>query len=213
MAKAPRAGSAKTRLTPPLIPAAAADLAACFVQDTVCAARRLASAVMIAYTPDDSRAELEALLGPSRYWTAQRGADLGARMHHAAVDAAAEGIRPLALLGTDSPTFPPEAITELFARLRDHDLVVGPAEDGGCWCLGLRRPLPGLFDGIAWSIATVCEDLLARAAGRRLRFARVASWYDVDTAADLARLCGDPLLAERAPITAAWVAGYQRTSA
>jgi rSAM/selenodomain-associated transferase 1 len=213
MVKAPRAGDVKTRLTPPLAPAAAAELAACFVRDTVRAARQLVNVVMVAYAPKDGRADLEALLGADLYWTPQRGANLGARMHHAAVSATAVGLGPLVLLGADSPTFPPGAVTEAFARLRDHDLVLGPAADGGCWCVGLRRPLPGLFEGITWSTATVSDDLLASAARGGLRIARVASWYDVDTAVDLARLRQDPLLSTRAPLTAAWLAEYRRTSA
>jgi rSAM/selenodomain-associated transferase 1 len=213
MVKAPDAGNVKTRLTPPLPPEAAAELAACFVRDTVRAARRLVDAVMVAYAPDEGRAHLEALLGPDLYWTPQRGASLGARMHHAAVSATAAGLGPLVLLGADSPTFPPGAVTEAFARLHDHDLVLGPAADGGCWCLGLCRPLPGLFEGIAWSTATVCDDLQSSVTRRGLRIARVASWYDVDTAVDLARLGDDPLLSTRAPLTAAWLAEHRQTSA
>jgi rSAM/selenodomain-associated transferase 1 len=213
MVKAPRAGGVKTRLTPPLAPKDAAELAACFVRDTVREARPLADAVMVAYAPEDGRADLEALLGPDLYWMPQRGADLGARMHHAAVSATAVGLGPVVLLGADSPTFPSVAVTEAFALLRDRDLVLGPAADGGCWCLGLRRPFPGLFDGIAWSTAAVCDQILVNAALLGLRMAQVAFWYDVDSEVDLARLRDDPLLSARAPITADWLAEYQRTSA
>lgn len=204
MAKAPRPGEVKTRLSPYIKPEEAAALAACFAQDTVHAARKLAEEVVIAFAPSDGQAEMEALLGVELHWTAQRGADLGERMQNACEDAAALGFGPLLLLGTDSPTFPPCAVRRAFELLAEHDIVFGPAEDGGYWCLGLRHPVPALFEGIAWSTSKVLHQTLTRAGDLGLRPMIVDTWYDVDTAADLAYLCSDPSLAERAPITAAF---------
>ena len=127
-------------------------------------------------------------------------------MHNAAAFARrALDAGPVVLLGTDSPTFPPDAVTCAFALLQTHDLVLGPADDGGYWCVGLRNPVPGLFDDIAWSTETVLAQTLESAARRGLTMATVASWYDVDTPADLRRLQNDPTLPERGPVTAAWL--------
>src|SRR5690242_13371756 len=80
MAKAPRAGEVKTRLIPALSGAEAASLAGCFAVDTVCSALSIARDVMIAYSPEDGREALEALLPGGLQWVAQQGIDLGARM-------------------------------------------------------------------------------------------------------------------------------------
>jgi rSAM/selenodomain-associated transferase 1 len=213
MAKAPRPGQVKTRLSPYILPEEAAALAACFAQDTVKAARKLADEVVIAFAPRDGQEELEVMLGVGLHWTAQRGADLGERMQNACEDAAALGFGPLLLLGTDSPTFPPCAVRRAFELLEEFDVVFGPAEDGGYWCVGLRQPLPGLFEGITWSTSTVFAQTLTRAQELDLSSMIVDTWYDVDTPADLAYLCSDPSLAERAPITAAFSDERHETSA
>lgn len=213
VAKAPRPGAVKTRLIPHLGAQDAADLAARMLQDTVAAARRLAPRVAVAYAPDDGREAMEPLLGPDLLWIAQRGDDLGARMEHAARGAAAAGCAPLILMGADSPTLSPDAVSEGFGLLESTDLALGPSEDGGVWCIGLRRPAPGLFDGIAWSTAAVFAQLKENALRRGLRVGTLATGYDIDTVADLDRLRADPHLPTRAPVTAAWLDAHPRSGA
>jgi len=213
MVKAPRPGQVKTRLSPYIQPEEAAALAACFAQDTINSVRKLTETILIAYSPVDGQEELETLLGERLHWTAQRGKDLGERMQNACEDAAALGFGPLVLLGTDSPTFPTYAVRRAFELLEEFDVVFGPAEDGGYWCVGLRQPLPGLFEGITWSTSTVFAQTLTRAQELDLSCMVVDTWYDVDTPADLAYLCSDPSFAERAPITAAFSDAHHGTRA
>src|SRR5215211_3383004 len=88
MAKAPRAGEAKTRLSPPLTPEEAARLAASLFGDTVSLALRLSAVVLVAYAPADGRATLEEALRAASLeeaagdivWLEQRGGDLGERL-------------------------------------------------------------------------------------------------------------------------------------
>lgn len=204
MVKAPRPGTVKTRLGSCLTPEDAAALAACGVRDVVRTAKTVAPFVLIAYTPLNGQNELQELLPDQLLWTPQQGADLGARMHSAVAAAALQGLKPVVVLGTDSPTFPPEAVAEAFTLLQNHDVVLGPAEDGGYWCVGLREPQPPLFDDILWSTEVVFEQTTANARRLGLTVATVAAWYDTDTPDDLARLENDPFLQERAPETAAW---------
>src|SRR2546423_3974637 len=95
MIKAPRAGVAKTRLTPLLSATEAATLAAAFAQDTVNNALRVLPDALIAYTPSDGRALLASLLPEGLRWLEQRGADLGARLEAAIAHAAALDYGPL----------------------------------------------------------------------------------------------------------------------
>src|SRR5438128_11835778 len=81
MAKAPRPGTVKTRLCPPLLATEAAALYRCFLLDKIAAVGALVDVQpVIAYTPDDARAEF-AGLAPRFSLLAQHGADLGARLH------------------------------------------------------------------------------------------------------------------------------------
>lgn len=212
MVKAPRPGQVKTRLSPLVSPQEAAALAACFAQDTVNAARKLSERVLVAYSPADGREDMEPLLGDGLRWTAQRGETLGERMRYAAEDATALGFGPLLLLGTDSPTFPPAEARAALALLDTTQVVLGPAEDGGFWCLGLQKPSPALFDGVPWSSPTTFLATLDRADSLGLSVSTVGGWYDIDSPSDLDYLHSDPFLRERAQVTAAFLDERRETS-
>ena len=195
MAKVPIAGEVKTRLSPPLTPEQAAELARCFLEDRVEQLRGLpASDRLVAFTPPERAAELRALLPGDVRLLPQRGADLGARMSRLLSDLLAEGYAGAIALGTDTPTLPTAYLVEACEALRSGaaDVVLGPSEDGGYYLIGLTAPAPDLFIDMAWSTATVCDETLrrARAAGRRISV--LPTWFDVDRIADLARLRDNP---------------------
>ena len=189
-AKAPRAGAVKTRLCPPLSPAAAARLYHCFLLDVLERVRALGGITpVIAYAPRRAR-EFFAATQPGMRLVPQGGGDLGARMARVFERLFACGFAPVVILGADSPTLP---LRHLRAAIRllvrgTHDGVIGPSEDGGYYLIGLRAPCPALFSGISWSTGRVLAQTLAKArrTGRRLR--RLPPWYDVDTIEDLRRL-------------------------
>ena len=114
----------------------------------------------------------------------QGGGDLGARQARMLVGGAT------IVVGTDAPQITRADIAAAFRALKRHDAVIGPAEDGGYWLLGLARPAPpGLFDGVRWSHAETRADLEARLAACGLtRIARLRGLRDVDHAADLGAL-------------------------
>ena len=201
MAKAPRPGFAKTRLIPALGTAGAAALAEAFIADTAVLLRGTGVDVVVLATPPEAAAVLSALSGfPA---IAQRDGDLGARISGAFADLAARGHAPVLLMGTDSPTQPQAHVTTALSLCAAHPdaLVLGPAEDGGYWCVGLSRPQPGLFAGIAWGTGSVLAETKARAARRGVPVVLGPRWHDVDEPADLLRLrlelAGDPALAPR----------------
>ncbi len=211
MVKAPRAGFVKTRLAPLLNEESAATLAACFAQDTIWKAQRVAAHVIVAYAPADGRHDLEALLPGGLSWTAQRGQDLGARLATVTAEAAAANLAPLVVIGTDSPTLPAAFITEALRALaaNECDIALGPTDDGGYYLVGLRRFVPGLFQNVAWSTSLAYEQTARNAARLNLRTLRLPIWYDIDTPPDLLRL-RDELYADgeaqlRAPATRRWM--------
>jgi uncharacterized protein len=213
MAKAPRAGQAKTRLSPLLSPQESAELAASLFADVAAWARAIAPALFVAYAPADGDATLASLLPEQSVsgWLEQRGRDLGERLAHATEAIFARGYRPLVVVGIDSPTLPPKYPAEALRLLERGaaDLVLGPTEDGGYYLLGLSRPAPGLFERVEWSTPRAYEQTARNAARLSLRLAEIPRWYDVDTPADLLRLrrelFADEDARRRAPATSRWL--------
>jgi len=187
-AREPVAGRVKTRLCPPFTPEQAAAFYACLLDDVLAATARDAPALglapLLAVDPPDACARLAARAPAAFRVVPQRGADLGARMEAAAADAFAQGLAPVLLRGSDSPTLGPRRLAAALAKLADSDLVLLPDRDGGYSLVGLRRPAPGLF-AHPMSTPAVLRETLARASQRALRSALLETGFDVDTADDL----------------------------
>ena len=211
MARAPKPGKVKTRLCPPLDPGLAAEFYECVLRDVLDdLARSERWDTWVAYA-EHSRDYFQRLSQHRVALLPQRGASLGARMHAVFADLCHAGYRQVVLVGSDIPTMNAGSVRQAFDALeRDRsDLVLGPADDGGYYLIGLGRPREGLFGGIAWSTASVLEQTLERARELELRVGTVAGTYDVDVADDMERLRRDleasrGLRASR-PRTCAWM--------
>jgi len=146
IAKAPAPGRSKTRLCPPCTPEQAAALAEAALADTLAA---------VAETPCDGRTLV--LDGPRGDWlpencfevVPQRGRGLGERL----AAAFSQRDEPTLLIGMDTPQVSPDLLGEALERLErpGADAVLGLAEDGGYWAIGLRAPQPAAFDGVPMS--------------------------------------------------------------
>ena len=202
MIKAPRAGASKTRLVPPLAHEEAAALSVCFLRDTaanIAAACESAGAVggvsaasgVAVYTPVGAEEAFEGLLPEGFTLLAQRGESFGERLFNAADDLLRVGHDSLCLIDSDSPTLPTRALAAAVAELsRPGDRVVlGPADDGGYYLIGVKRAHRRLFERIDWSTERVLKQTVERACEINLDVALLPAWYDVDDAATLARLC------------------------
>jgi hypothetical protein len=187
LAKAPVAGSVKTRLIPTL----GADGAAALQEKLI--ARAVETAVAAAVGPvtvwsTPAEHPYFAALA-SRHpvaLAAQPDGDLGARM--LAASSAAAG--PAIVIGTDCPALTSSHLQEAAQHLRDGvDAVVIPAEDGGYVLIGTRGPQPQLFDQMTWSTDTVMAETRRRLARLALAWREPALLWDVDRPADIERLC------------------------
>jgi uncharacterized protein len=214
MAKAPRAGQVKTRLSPPLTPQQAAELNVGFLRDTAeniagVAASGVQAAGLISYTPAGDEGLFEGLLPKGFAVVAQRGDGFGERLLAAAEDILACGFGSVCLIDSDSPTVPREAFAQAVTELtREGDrMVLGPAADGGYYLIGLKRAHAAVFAGVRWSTATVFAETCARAREAGIEVVELPLWYDVDDAATLEILRAE-LLAGIAPGFAI-VAGYE----
>jgi len=187
LAKAPRPGLAKTRLMPVLGAEGAANLQARFIERTVTAAQEAAvGPVTLWVTPDRHHPAFQtiaALLGVAL--AEQPDGDLGARM--LAAIAAANG--PAIVIGTDCPALTPEHLRVAARALADGvDVVIVPVDDGGYGLIGMQRPEPALFAGMAWSTASVMAETRRRLTRLGLSWREPAHLWDVDEPADLERL-------------------------
>ncbi|MBX3606700.1 MAG: TIGR04282 family arsenosugar biosynthesis glycosyltransferase [Piscinibacter sp.] len=191
LAKAPQPGYAKTRLIPALGAEGAARLARWLLDRTLQAA--LASGlgpVELCAAPDVAHPAIAAWgARPGVILATQGDGDLGARMARAFARALAGGGSAL-LIGTDAPRLDADVLRAAAQALESHDAVFVPAHDGGYALVGLQRPAPALFEGIAWSTPAVMAQ--TRAALRRLGLthAELAPLHDIDEPADLAHLEG-----------------------
>jgi len=190
MAKAPRPGTVKTRLCPPLLPTEAAALYRSFLVDKIAAVGALVGArPVIAYTPADARSEF-AELAPAFSLVAQHGDDLGARLHATLAGLLADGHAGAIAVDSDTPTLPRAFMQQAVHCLSrpGPDVVLGPTEDGGYYLIGVRRAHPELFDAMPWSTSAVLDVTRHRAARIGLRATCLPPWFDVDTPEDLDQL-------------------------
>ena len=212
MAKVPRAGAVKTRLCPPLLAAEAAALYRCFLLDKIATVGALAGAQpVIAYTPEGAHAEVAAL-APGFALVAQRGPDLGARLHGTLGSLLGAGHRAAVAVDSDTPTLPLDFLQQAVDLLSrpGPDVVLGPTEDGGYYLIGVRAAHRELFEDVPWSTSEVLEVTLRRATKAGLTTERLPPWFDVDTAEDLERLRASlanvPATASR---TGGWLATWR----
>ena len=194
-AKAPIPGQVKTRLCPPLTPDEAATLHGSFVLDTL---ERTQVAVTkfklpfdryLACAPSATHVFFKIMEERQRVRVMdQIGDDLGARMNHAFEILFARGYHRVLIVGTDVPTLPLDYFKQALSLLDHHDLVLGPAIDGGYYLIALTRVVPELFSGIPWSTDQVLTLTREKAATLGLQTALLEPWRDVDTLTDLQTL-------------------------
>lgn len=194
-AKAPVAGLAKTRLIPALGAAGAAALAQRLLEHTVAAAAQAGCRhVELCATPDAGHAAFQRLAAQHALaLTLQGDGDLGQRMDRA-LTRALQAHASAVLIGTDAPALDDARLAQAQAALQSHDAVFVPALDGGYALVGLRRPAPALFAGVAWSTPQVMAQTRERARAAGLRWAELEPVFDVDEPADLAHLAAYPHL-------------------
>ena len=187
-AKYPEPGRAKTRLIPALGPQGAAALHEQLVRHTLngvgelLALREVDAQIWTAGA--DPRAFADRF-GTPLPCIAQRDGDLGQRML-AAFREMLRASRFGVIIGTDCPDLSAGLLTLAFDALHTADVVLGPASDGGYYLIGLKRPVPALFENVEWSTSTVLARTLERASALGLSVRLLPTLSDVDEPQDLA---------------------------
>ncbi len=196
-AREPVLGRVKTRLAAGIGAAAALAVYRELLALTAAAvaAAQVPATVWLAEAPDGGDPARSRPEWPGLPWRVQPAADaLGARMAQAFGEAFAAGAGRVVIVGTDCPGLSAALLRQAFDHLLRAELVVGPADDGGYYLLGMNKLEAELFANKDWSTATVLPNTLADAARLGLRVARLPTLHDVDSAQDLATWRGHQAL-------------------
>lgn len=183
-AKQPVPGRVKTRLAAETSPAWAARVAEAFLLDTLERIRSLACTKVIAFDPPEAETWFRAVAPPDYQLVPQGAGDLGQRLAAFFQQQFALGAERVVVIGTDSPVLPLQNMITAFEQLTRHDVVIGPAVDGGYYLIGCARAPWPLFDGVVWSSPFVLKQTVERATGLGLHLAGLPPLLDVDTRND-----------------------------
>ena len=188
MARAP-SSEGKSRLIRELRTADGVGLRTALLRDTLAAVAPIDAQKAVLYTPLDGEAEIQRMTPFDAIFLAQSGATLGERMRNGASELLACGFGRVVLVGADLPTLPAAFVMDALERLerRPKSLVLGPAEDGGYYLIGVTHVHNELFAGIPWGTADVLRRTRQAADALRLTVELLPRWYDVDIPADLER--------------------------
>lgn len=191
--KQPAPGQVKTRLSPPLTPAQAAQLAEAMLRDTVerCLAGEFRS--VLAFAPAEAAGWFRTNFPGLQDQRAQVGPELGQRLALFVAESFAGGeARSLVVIGSDQPLVPLARLHEAHRALENGaDCVLGPDPGGGYYLIGLSQSIPELFTEVRMSSIGMCEATEALARARGLTVERLSEHLDIDTPADLERLCAE----------------------
>jgi uncharacterized protein len=213
MAKAPRPGMVKTRLTQSLPVDAVTELYRCLLDDTMALAHSLGTVGVAIMCPASDVDELTLLARGTVSVVAQKGTGLAAGLTSVFAHFANGSGQRIIAFNSDSPHLPPSILEAAFEILTAHDVVVGPTHDGGYYLVGAKTAHPALFDGDGMGTQSALEVLLARARGLQLSVGFTDTFYDIDVKGDLTRLAAElRLVPTRAPRTAAWLKQWEEST-
>ncbi len=115
----------------------------------------------------------------------QNGNDLGERMKNAFTSTFGKGYHKVVIIGSDCPDITGELIESAFAELDSAEVVIGPAEDGGYYLLGMKKLHPELFENMRWSTNNVLPDTISKCEDFKLKYSLLPVLNDIDEGKDL----------------------------
>lgn len=214
MAKAPRLGMVKTRLSESLPAPAVTALYRCLLEDTLTLAKSLSSVEVAVMCPESDQDELAQLVGATVQVVAQKGDGLAAGLTSVFQHFTADGRQHVIAFNSDSPHLAPVVLDSAFEILATHDVVVGPTHDGGYYLVGANAAHASLFEDDGMGSRSALDRLLTRTKVLGLSTGFTEPFYDVDVAKDLLLLARDLRLSPaKALRTAAWFGEWQQAVA
>ena len=214
MAKAPKPGVVKTRLSQSLPSPAVTALYRCLLEDTVALAKSLTSVDVAMMCRESDREELADLLGNTVQIVAQEGEGLAAGLTSVFRRFTATPQQHVIAFNSDSPHLSPSVLSRAFDILATHDVVIGPTHDGGYYLVGAKAAHTSLFEGEGMGTRSAFDRLVTRTKALELSAGFTESFYDIDVAEDLLRLSRELQQGPgRAPRTSAWFIEWEQAVA
>ena len=186
----PELGKAKTRLIPALGVQGATELHRQLAEWAIAQGRQLqdrhrGKIQLVVYFTGSTLQAMKTWLGADLVYRSQAQGELGERLYRAIDQGFREGIEHIVVIGTDCPHLTSELLTQAFHALVSHDIVLGPAADGGYYLIGLSRPIAQLFQGIDWGTSNVLAQTLNIANSLALSYSLLPILADIDRPEDL----------------------------
>jgi rSAM/selenodomain-associated transferase 1 len=181
--KNPRLGKVKTRLAATVGDAKALEVFRALADHTCSVTKSLECDRAVYYSDE---IELGDLWSPETFMKhVQQGDDLGERMKNAFLDDFKKEYTSVCIIGTDCAELTSDIIRQGFQCLRTADAVIGPAQDGGYYLLGMKEMFPAVFENKRWSTQSVLADTMRDFESAGLMAVRLPVLRDVDTSEDL----------------------------
>lgn len=173
-------GSVKTRLAKSVGESEALEIYKKLVELTHKSTEGLEAQIFLFFSDFVSQAELK------ENWIGmiQSKGDLGEKMSNAFEKVFENGFEKVLIIGTDCPHISLELLNLAFENLSNSDIVLGPAEDGGYYLLGMKKLHSNLFQNMVWSTPSVLQETIERADSENLKVSLLPKLADVDTIED-----------------------------
>jgi len=179
----PELGKVKTRLAASVGPETALEVYLHLLQHTKQVTQDLPVEKLVYYA---GGVQEQDVCHNSRYKKREQAeGDLGARMQAAFADAFLEGYTSVVIIGSDCLQLTPEIIMRAYKELETHEVVIGPALDGGYYLLGMNCLYPQLFQNKHWSTERVFAETIQDLQQLHLSYALLPRLSDVDQVEDL----------------------------
>lgn len=188
----PEPGRTKTRLMPALGAEGAAQVQKQMTEHTLATVDQLTKhhrqhspvSVDVRFA-GGTQALMQHWLGLNWTYTPQGDGDLGDRLLRAFQHAFERGAAAVLAIGIDCPDITADLLTDAFHRLMTSDIVIGPADDGGYYLIGLSKLVPECFQNIEWGTETVRQTTIETASNLSLDVTQLPVLSDVDRPGDL----------------------------
>jgi len=184
----PEPGKTKTRMIPALGAEGAARLQRQLTEDTLVQVKELTALSPLSvevHFSGGTEQLMQAWLGSDFVYQPQTEGDLGTRITSAFAASFAAGMTRVVIIGIDCPDLKADLMVQAFEALEQCDVVLGPAEDGGYYLIGLKRMIDSLFVGISWGTSQVRQQTLEIAHKLNLAIAFLPLLNDIDRPEDL----------------------------
>jgi len=179
----PEAGKTKTRMIPALGAEGAANLQRKMTEQTLLKVQQLPQLIEVHFAGGNLQL-MQQWLGDNIIYQPQNQGDLGIKMQTAFARAFAAKMSKVVIIGIDCPELNSAILIEAFTALNHHDLVLGPAADGGYYLIGLTTLIPELFIGINWGTSQVLAQTKTLAENLNLKVNYLPILNDVDRPED-----------------------------